>query len=241
MRRLRRTPALRRLVAEARLSRRRPRRAAVREGGHRRARAGRVDARRRAAHPGEPPQGGARARRPRRPGGDPLRRPRHQGRRAAPAPTRPTAWCRSRCATCATRSATRSCSWPTTASTSTPTTATAACSPPPARSTTTPRSSATRRSRSRRPTRAPTSSRRRGMMDGQVGAIRAALDAVGPRRHRDPRLRGEVRVGALRTVPRRGRVRAAVRRPARLPDGSAPTRARRSTRPRSTSPRAPTW
>ena len=34
-------------------------------------------------------------------------------------------------------------------------------------------------SRSRRPTRAPTSSRRRGMMDGQVGVIRAALDASG--------------------------------------------------------------
>ena len=40
------------------------------------------------------------------PGGDPLRRPRAQGRRRARAPTRPTAWCRSRCATCATRSAT---------------------------------------------------------------------------------------------------------------------------------------
>ena len=60
-----------------------------------------------------------------------------------------------------------------------------------------------------------------GMMDGQVGAIRAALDSVRPCRHRHPRLRGEVRVGALRTVPRRRRVRAAVRRPARLPDGSA--------------------
>ena len=65
MRRLRRTPALRRLVAEHRLARRRPRRAAVREGGHRRARAGRVDAGRRAAHAGEPAQGGAGARRPR--------------------------------------------------------------------------------------------------------------------------------------------------------------------------------
>ena len=36
---------------------------------------------------------------------------------------------------------------------------------------------------------------------------------------RDPRVRREVRLGALRAVPRRGRVRAAVRRPARLPDG----------------------
>ena len=60
-----------------------------------------------------------------------------------------------------------------------------------------------------------------GMMDGQVGAIRAALDESGTRDARDPRLRGQVRVGALRPVPRRGRVRAAVRRPARLPDGPA--------------------
>ena len=60
LRRLRRTPALRRLVAEAPARGRRPGRAAVREGRHRRARAGRVDARRRAAHAGEPAQGGAR-------------------------------------------------------------------------------------------------------------------------------------------------------------------------------------
>ena len=51
-----------------------------------------------------------------------------------------------------------------------------------------------------------------------------------PLRRRDPRLRGEVRVGALRPVPRRGRVRAAVRRPPRLPDGAGATPARRSTR-----------
>ena len=51
------------------------------------------------------------------------------------------------------------------------------------------------------------------MMDGQVGAIRAALDEAGHADTVDPRLRGEVRVRALRAVPRRGRVRAAVRRP----------------------------
>ena len=60
-----------------------------------------------------------------------------------------------------------------------------------------------------------------GMMDGQVGAIRDALDESGTPGRVDPRLLGEVRVGAVRTVPRRGRVRAAVRRPARLPDGPA--------------------
>ena len=58
------------------------------------------------------------------------------------------------------------------------------------------------------------------MMDGQVGAIRAALDETRSHRHVDPRVRGEVRVRAVRAIPRRGRVRAAVRRPPRLPDGS---------------------
>ena len=111
----------------------------------------------------------------------------------------------------------------------------------PARSTTTRRSSATRRIAVAQADAGVDVVAPSGMMDGQVGAIRAALDAARPRRHRDPRLLGEVRVGALRPVPRRGRVRAAVRRPARLPDAGRPTRARRSTRPRSTSPRAPTW
>ncbi len=44
-----------------------------------------------------------------------------------------------------------------------------------------------------------------GMMDGQVGAIRTALDTRGLREHGDPRLLGQVRVGAVRAVPRRGR------------------------------------
>ena len=107
--------------------RRRPRRAALRQGRHPRPRAGRLDARRRPAHPGEPPQGGAGPRRPRRPRGDPLRDPRSTRTRAARAPTIPTASSRSRSASSGTRSATRSSSWPTTASTSTPTTATAVC------------------------------------------------------------------------------------------------------------------
>ena len=57
------------------------------------------------------------------------------------------------------------------------------------------------------------------MMDGRVGAIRSALDGHGLRRHRHPLLRGEVRVRLLRAVPRGGRLGAAVRRPAQLPDG----------------------
>ena len=55
-------------------------RAAVREGRHRRAGTGRVDARCRAAHAGESAQGGARARRARGSRRHPLRHPRHQGR-----------------------------------------------------------------------------------------------------------------------------------------------------------------
>ncbi len=50
-----------------------------------------------------------------------------------------------------------------------------------------------------------------GMMDGQVAAIRAALDRAGYRRRRHLRLLGQVRVRLLRAVPRGGRGRAAVR------------------------------
>ena len=42
-----------------------------------------------------------------------------------------------------------------------------------------------------------------GMMDGQVGAIRAALDGAGHDRRRRARLRGQVRLGPVRAVPRR--------------------------------------
>ena len=55
------------------------------------------------------------------------------------------------------------------------------------------------------------------MMDGRVGAIRAELDAEGFSRAADPRLRGEVRLGLLRAVPRGGRLDAGVRRPPQLP------------------------
>ena len=57
------------------------------------------------------------------------------------------------------------------------------------------------------------------MMDGRVRAIREELDGDGHARDADPRLLGEVRLGLLRAVPRGGRLRARVRRPARLPDG----------------------
>ena len=62
-----------------------------------------------------------------------------------------------------------------------------------------------------------------GMMDGQVAAIRAALDQAGYTGDRDPGLRGEVRLGLLRPVPRGRRVRAAVRRPVGLPAGPGRT------------------
>ena len=44
------------------------------------------------------------------------------------------------------------------------------------------------------------------MMDGRIGAIRAALDGSGPAAHAHPRVFGQVRVGVLRAVSRRGRL-----------------------------------
>ena len=73
------------------------------------------------------------------------------------------------------------------------------------------------------------------MMDGRVGAIREALPG-----RPDRLLRGEVRLGLLRPVPRGGGVGAVVRRPPRLSDGSRRTCARRCASARSTSRRAPT-
>jgi len=79
-----------------------------------------------------------------------------------------------------------------------------------------------------------------GMMDGQVGAIRSALDgAASPRC--DPGLLGEVRVGLLRarsgTPPSAPRSSATAPATSRTRPVSSPTRC---ARPRSTSPRAPT-
>ena len=60
-----------------------------------------------------------------------------------------------------------------------------------------------------------------GMMDGQVGAVRAALDARRLSRHLGPGVCREVCVRVLRAVPRRGRV-GADRRPVHLPAGPGP-------------------
>ena len=80
------------------------------------------------------------------------------------------------------------------------------------------------------------------MMDGRVGAIRDALDRAGFSRNPDHGLRGEVRLGLLRPVPRRHRlVGRAGRRQEDLPDGSGAMPWRRCARSRSTSRRAPTW
>ena len=79
------------------------------------------------------------------------------------------------------------------------------------------------------------------MMDGRVGAIRRALDAKGFEQRPDHGLHGQIRLGLLRAVPRCDRhLEDAGRRQAHLPDGSRPTATRRSARPNSTSPRAPT-
>ena len=88
---------------------------------------------------------------------------------------------------------------------------------------------------------APTSSRRRDMMDGRVGAIRAALDGAG---HEDIAILAYAAkyasafYGPFREAAGVG---AAVRRPARLPDGPGQRRARRCAKSRSTSTRARTW
>ena len=57
-----------------------------------------------------------------------------------------------------------------------------------------------------------------GMMDGQVGVIRSALDAAGHQDVGDPRLRREVRFRLLRPVPR-SRRQLVAGRPAHLPAG----------------------
>ena len=78
------------------------------------------------------------------------------------------------------------------------------------------------------------------MMDGRVAAIREALDEYGLPGDADHGLLGQVRLRVLRTVPRGGRLHAAVRRPALLPDGPRQRRWRRCGRSRSTWTRAPT-
>ena len=78
------------------------------------------------------------------------------------------------------------------------------------------------------------------MMDGRVGAIRKALDERGFEGGRHHVVRREVLLRVLRPVPRRGRLRSAVRRPAHAPDGSRPTPKKRCARSSRTSKKAPT-
>ena len=59
-----------------------------------------------------------------------------------------------------------------------------------------------------------------GMLDGMVAAIRSRARRRGPRARRDPLLRGQVRVRAVRPVSRGRRGRSPVRRPPQPPDGS---------------------
>ena len=75
-------------------------------------------------------------------------------------------------------------SWPTCASTSSPTTGTAACSTRTVQWTTMPPSSGTPRWAWPRPTAGAHVVGTSGMMDGQVGVVRAALDAAGHHRRR---------------------------------------------------------
>ena len=79
-----------------------------------------------------------------------------------------------------------------------------------------------------------------GMMDGQVGVIRAALDAAG---HRDTGILAYTAKYASAfygPVPR-GRRQPAARRPQDLPAGRRRTSASRCASSRSTWRRAPTW
>ncbi len=80
------------------------------------------------------------------------------------------------------------------------------------------------------------------MMDGSVGAIRSGLDSSRLWRRADHGLCGQIRLGVLRPVPRRGRFqRHADRRQAHLSDGPGQYATRRCAKSNSTSPRAPTW
>ncbi len=126
------------------------------------------------------------------------------------------------------------------ASTSSPTTATAACSTTTAGSTTTPRSPSTREMAVAQADAGAHLLGPSGMMDGQVGVIRAALDAAG---HRDTGILAYTAKYASAfygPVPRGGGEPAA-RRPQDLPAGRAATSARRCASSRSTSRRARTW
>ena len=240
-RRLRQSPALRALVAETRLH---PRDLVLpvfvaegidRADGRSRRMPGvqhhTLDERRR----GRPALRRRRARRDHA-----LRRaPTRQGRHAARARSIPTASSTSRCARCARRSATTSSSWPTRASTSSPTTATAACSTSDGRVDNDATNElyaemAVAQARAGAHVVAPS-----GMMDGQV-----AVDPRGARRRGLHRHRRSSRMP--RSTPRRSTARSArpcsraCRATAAPTSRTPPTSSSRSARSTSTSPRAPT-
>ena len=74
------------------------------------------------------------------------------------------------------------------------------------------------------------------MMDGRIGAIRARARGERLHQHAAPGLCGEICLGVLRAVSRRGRLGGdAQGRQAQLSDGSRPTATRRCARSRSTS------
>ena len=81
------------------------------------------------------------------------------------------------------------------------------------------------------------------MMDGRIGAIRTRARRRGLHPHAHPRLLREVRVGVLRAVPRRGRLRRQPRRrqQVHLPDGPGEQRRGAVGGRASTSRKAPTW
>ena len=88
------------------------------------------------------------------------------------------------------------------------------------------------RARGASPTRRPAStwSRRRGMIDGFVGACRETLDEEGFDHVAIMAYSAKYASRLLRPVPRGGRLGAAGRRSPRLPDGSGQRRTRRSAR-----------
>ncbi|CAM5593869.1 Delta-aminolevulinic acid dehydratase [Streptomyces glaucescens] len=181
-RRLRTSPVMRRMVAETRLHPADFILPGVRAGGRERAGADRRPCRawcstrgtacRKAAAGG----GGGRDLRDhavRRAGGGEEGRPRDAGDRSR------TGSSRSPSGTCGPRSGTTCWSCPTCASTRPPTTGTAGCSTSRGASTTTPRSSGTPRWRRCRPTPGAHVVGASGMMDGQIGVARDALDQIG--------------------------------------------------------------
>ena len=143
---------------------------------------------------------------------------RRRTRSAQRAPTR-TAFSRSPCGTCGPRSATISSSCRTCAWTSTPITGTAVCWTSEGRCRQRRHPGAVRRDGPGPGRRGrPCASGPSGMMDGQIGVVRDALDQTGHEDVSDPRLHGEVLLGLLRPLPR-GRRLLAQGRPQDVPAG----------------------